>query len=386
MIRAFLFHVSIPMKREFSHAKRTRYNAEAVILEIESHGVKGLGECVPRSYVTGESIDSVINKIKNIDIREIVLSIHLGGLDHAIDSLRHLKIYDLPQNVNCLLEMALLDWIGNFFKISISSILKKFVLSSSNVRNDNKILFETSQVLDFSIDVEDFINERGPFHYIKIKVGTDLKNNIEKVAKIRARLGGEVKLSIDANMAWTYDEAFDQITELKKFNIDYYEEPLQSRQWNAYGELKCKTGVNILLDESVCDLADIRAAFSHKACDAINIRISKCGGLINAAEMINFASQNGLSYCIGAQVAEVGPLIAAGRQLVSAVNHSGAFEAGQPDRLFNGDYIISPMPLVDRITNLAIKIDDYGLGCHLNEFIYMFSKETIGLVCDGETL
>lgn len=64
MITATLHHLRIPFARAFGHALATRDAAEALVLVIAAPGeatparVLGVGECVPRPYVTGETFDS----------------------------------------------------------------------------------------------------------------------------------------------------------------------------------------------------------------------------------------------------------------------------------------------------------------------------------------
>ena len=56
-----------------------------------------------------------------------------------------------------------------------------------------------------------------------------------------------------------------------------------------------------------------RQLISRQACDIFNVRISKCGGLINAARIDRLAREAGLKCQLGAQVGEAGILSAAGR-------------------------------------------------------------------------
>ena len=55
MIAASLHHLEIPLRRPFGHVIATRHHAEAIVLVVETEDAVGVGECVPRPYVTGES-------------------------------------------------------------------------------------------------------------------------------------------------------------------------------------------------------------------------------------------------------------------------------------------------------------------------------------------
>jgi L-Ala-D/L-Glu epimerase len=89
-------------------------------------------------------------------------------------------------------------------------------------------------------------------------------------------------------------------------------------------------------------------------------------GISKSIEILKLAHQNSLAYQLGAQVAEIGPLIAASRHLAYAVKGYFAYEGGQADRYFK-EFIVHPIPLVDRKTNLAAPIQGNGLGLELNQ-------------------
>lgn len=84
----------------------------------------------------------------------------------------------------------------------------------------------------------------------KLKVGRgDLQTEIELVRAVRDRLPGEVRLRLDANQAWTMDEATRFIEALEDVDLDYVEEPLKdSRQLE---DLFSRTGIRYALDETL---------------------------------------------------------------------------------------------------------------------------------------
>jgi muconate cycloisomerase len=75
----------------------------------------------------------------------------------------------------------------------------------------------------------------------------------------------------------------------------------------------------IIVDESLRTIEEARELASTGACDAFNIRVSKCGGLINSARIAKIAAEHGLFCVVGAQVGESGVLSAAGRHLAAQI-------------------------------------------------------------------
>lgn len=359
-----IYQITVPLKKHFTHAAASRTVAESVFFVIERDGYVGVGECAPRSYVTQETSDTVFQALSTLCATEGVENLEWFNLGKYV-------AYQQSPNAYCAIEMALLDLYGKKQKQSLAEVIKKCYLPEAVILKQN--LFKTTQVLDLNSSVMNFIQQRAPFHCIKIKVNQDLTENMKRVRTIRQALNDNIPIIIDANMAWDYTEAVKHITALRQYNISYFEEPLAKGMFEEYSELKEQVKQKILLDESLCNLDDAKQAVYYQACDAFNIRISKCGGLSHTIDLVKYARANHIAFQLGAQVAELGPLIAAGRHLRAVLDDAFTFEAGQPDFLLQ-DYIIKPMPLVDRNTNLALPIVSAGLGIELMPNLHKYIK------------
>lgn len=371
--------IQMPLKNTFNHGAFHRTFSDSVILSIVHNGFTGLGECAPRKYVTGEDCNMVADIINQIDINRIVSSIDYSSLDHALDSFLEIKNtsdWNKHLNVTCLLELAILDMIGHYFSISLRDIILRFI-SPDLIRNDTTQKINTTQVFDLSMNITDFVHKRAPFSFIKVKVTDDLEKNTNILSELRNQVGWTVPISIDANMAWSFETAEKMILAMKPFQIEYYEEPMKARAWDDYRLLRKRTGASILMDESVCTIHDLYMAIKNRSCTAVNIRISKNGGILNAVEMIKICNENNIKFQLGAQVAELGPLTAASRHLAYAVSNYFTYEAGQPDRFFE-EYIFEPMPIVDRKTNMVEYHSNIGLGIRKSEVYKKYSEHFKG--------
>lgn len=373
MVKVQIHHISIPMQQPFNHAVTGRKQADAVIMALTHNGVTGIGECVPREYVTGESIASVMLALKKINMASLFKQIDWNDIRSLVHSQELIK---LPLNARCIVEMAILDCIAQHKRLSLKDLLAQYITRPNRTKfKENVQFFRTSQVMDLSLSPEDFLNKRGPFHCIKVKLTNNEADNVNRVAAIRRAVGYDIPMIVDANMAWQLDFAIEQVNRLQEFNISYYEEPLAKGKFSNYAKLRKLTSAQILLDESVCSYEDLQLAIKNESCDAVNIRISKCGGLFNTIKLIQTCQNHQLAFQLGAQVAETGPLIAAGRHLRSLFHNGITFEAGQPDRSFN-EYIVDNMPLVDRKTNFANPVIGRGLGVNLNKNIKKYIQQS----------
>lgn len=148
---------------------------------------------------------------------------------------------------------------------------------------------------------------------VKIKVGQGEEES--QLAKARAILGDAVDLRVDANQAWTLAEAIEKIHRLKKYGISAVEEPLHRGLKSDLPRLAAAIDLPIILDESVCSLADAKYFADCLPAERLifNIKIAKLGGLSRAAALHRFARSRGIACMLGCHVGETGILSAAGR-------------------------------------------------------------------------
>lgn len=370
-----LYHVKLPMNLGFGHLAASRNISDSVVLKINLENYSGIGECAPRHYVTGETSVGVCKDLLNLSMTHILDVLRTCPAEDILSNLKvngFAKTFNIRagNNLVCLLELAVLDWLGKKLKLS-----GYMMLTPSYNQNFTNSAIKISAVLDQTLSVDEFIANRGPFHLIKIKGNLDHKKDIEQVSIIRKNIGFETPIVVDANMGWSFDDALLHVKNLRNAGVNFVEEPLSKRSWHDLSKLKRLTGMPIMLDESVCNIDDIEAAIKEECCDVINIRVSKCGGILNAAKMIEVSKSGGLAFQIGVQVAECGPLINAGRILAMINPDALTVEGGQFDRFFD-NMIVSPAPKIDRTLNTLYPTTGLGLGFETTNLIDQFQIHT----------
>lgn len=377
--QATLYRVELPMAVGFDHPAKRRSTSDSLLLRLTADGVTGLGECAPRPYVTGETAASVTAELRRVPLDAVFARLRAADPAELLTRLRERGVGDTfgvrgGNNLLCLLEIALLDWLGRRLGVSTAQLMDRPDASTARPTS-----LPVSQVLDLSLDVEEFLDTRGPFHFVKIKASDDIRRDVATVAAIRARLGAGIPVMVDANMSWSVAEASGHLAALADAGTDYVEEPLAKGSWAELARLRAGSGVRVMLDESVCTLQDARQAAASGACDAFNVRVAKNGGPVSAARVIDVARSAGLSFQVGVQVAEVGPLINAGRALAFAHPDALTVEAGQSDRFFP-EMVVSPRPAVDRSSNTVAPPPGPGFGLELENraAVWAVAHHTVG--------
>ncbi len=107
-------------------------------------------------------------------------------------------------------------------------------------------------------------------------------------------------LRVDANEGWTFDGALERLPELARLGVEFVEQPLPAAQLDAIRELRQRSPLPFIADESVHDAADIPKLAG--AFDGINLKLAKCGGIAPALEIIAVARAHGMKILLGCMI------------------------------------------------------------------------------------
>jgi muconate cycloisomerase len=309
IIRFDILTVDIPMRQAVRHALAERSVARNILIAAHSDsGTVGWGECCPRPYVTGETIDSVKQDLSTAILPPLIGQ-SFDSFDQVSSTLEPLldAMARNQQAAFCAAELAVLDLAGKHFGISAGAVLGP--IRSPQTRYSGVIATDELE----SVKQNAAFMAKFGVGDVKVKVGASLESNLEILKTARAVLGGEVTLRIDANCAWSADEAVRQLGAMQEFALTGVEQPVPGDDLDGMQAITAAKLVPVVADESLCSLQDAETLIRRRACDIFNVRISKCGGLINAGRIDRLARDAGLACQLGAQVGETGILSAAGR-------------------------------------------------------------------------
>jgi L-Ala-D/L-Glu epimerase len=131
---------------------------------------------------------------------------------------------------------------------------------------------------------------RAGFACFKLKVG--LPDDAERVAAVRAAIGPWPALRVDANGAWTVDEAIAAVERLRQHDLQLVEQPCATL--DELAAVRRAVRVPIAADEPIATADDVRAAAAAGACDVVNVKLAPCGGFEAARATIAAARESGL--------------------------------------------------------------------------------------------
>ncbi len=310
-----IYQLHIPFHQTFRHALQNREDSDAVIVKITDHnGMSGYGESLPRPYVTGETTEAMIERIRE----RLAPRIFAESFAPGWETFEYLQTV-MPEWTKsgeqqsspvawnaafCAVELALLDWSLRADHCALADLLPPARY---------EVVYSGVISADTPKDAAALARRLSRFgvHQIKVKVGTP--DDAARLEAVRKAVGEKVELRADANAAWQADEAIEQLRRLARFKLRSIEQPVSAADLLGMKRVRDESGVPIMADESIVTVDQARRLIELDACDYFNIRLSKCGGLSGSLAIARLAQENGVQLQVGAQVGETGILSAAGR-------------------------------------------------------------------------
>ena len=152
------------------------------------------------------------------------------------------------------------------------------------------------------------------FSVLKVKLGHG-DADVEVLSRIRERFTGTIR--VDPNAAWTPTDAPARIERIAKFDIEFVEQPTPTDDVEGLRYVRERSALPIVADEAAVRLPDVDRLAG--ACDGINVKLQKCGGIAEARAMIARAHELGMKVMLGCRAAETSVAIAAAAHLAPSV-------------------------------------------------------------------
>ena len=140
------------------------------------------------------------------------------------------------------------------------------------------------------------------FTTIKVKVGTDLEEDVARVAGVREVIGPDRDLVIDANAGWDAATSIVAMQRMAEDNVGLFEQPTTNGDYHALAEVRRAISCPVMADDIVFDLPDALECIRHEACDVISLYPGKNGGIRKAWEIAELAAEHDVACSIGSNL------------------------------------------------------------------------------------
>ena len=300
-----------PFRFGFRSVHLLRLRADSVILALQCEGgIVGYGESAPRPYVTGETNVSVRELIRN-RFTPLLIGREISKREDVEKIVRHLEQTCMEEGITAYrsalgaVDIALLDALGKCHGVPVcrflGPVLRKELPWSLPVP-----LLPEEEIRKIYKGIS-----RRTFSSLKVLVGRDEEENLKRLKLLRNLFGKEIEVRLEVNGQWTKDEAFSNLQKLKRFTIAAVEQPVAKGDIEGMKAIREAFGISVIADESLCSPEDAEELLDRGACNILNIKISKAGGLLAAYRIAGIAASRGASCLLGAHVGETGILTSA---------------------------------------------------------------------------
>jgi len=275
------FHqFELPLRHTFTISRGSATSYKPLIVELEQDGVSGYGEAGESRYY-GATIPNMTEVLERT--RGLLDKTRLDDPARLWEECRPL----VSDNTfaQCALDMAAHDLGG---KLRGQPVWKLWGLKIDDVPlTDYTIGIDTIDVMVAKM------KEFAGWPIYKIKLGTP--HDLEIVRRLRQET--DAVFRVDANAAWTADEAIRNAAALRDLSVEFIEQPLAPDDWDGMRKVRDRSALPLVADESCQREPDVDRC--HGYFHGVNVKLVKCGGLTPARRMLLHARQLKLKTMVG---------------------------------------------------------------------------------------
>ena len=268
MIAAEAVPYALAFREPYVTARGRLERREMVLLRVRTdEGAEGLGEAVAMSLRGGQGAQALAREITEVGAPRLV-GAEPDSSSEAVDAVTG----GMSAPARAAVEIALLDLAA---KRAGQPLWRHLGAESLDPVPCNATLVAGTPPA-VAADAEGWA-ERG-FRTFKLKVG--VPGDVGQVEAVRAAVGSQARLRVDANGVWSPQEAVLRLTAMERHGLELAEQPAADLEDLA--AVRNQTAIPIAADESVNAPADARRATELGACQLATVKLAKVGGIVSA--------------------------------------------------------------------------------------------------------
>jgi o-succinylbenzoate synthase len=302
--------LEVPLKTPFKTALRTVQNISDLVVIIETDsGILGYGAAPATPVITGDTHGSVFYAIDKI-IGPQILGRHIEDLNVICHTIQHAMVGN--SSAKAALEIAIYDLWAKYFNAPLYKLLgggKAHLRTDVTISVDHvdKMLADANLALSQGFDI------------LKIKIGTDIENDIARVWAIYQEINKRASLRLDVNQGWSAKQTVYALQKLEHMGVELelIEQPVKSNDMDGLRYISQRITTPIMADESAFSPLQVVELIRTGAADIINIKLMKSAGLSQAIKIADLAELHNIPCMIGCML-EGSISVAAAAHLASA--------------------------------------------------------------------
>ncbi|MBJ7306410.1 MAG: o-succinylbenzoate synthase [Acidimicrobiia bacterium] len=285
--------IALPMVAPFVAAHGTVSSRTAVLVRILGTEDEGWGECaaLPEPTYSEEFVDGAYLALQELLVPRLLAT---NGTVTATDlSSVFAEVIGHPM-AKASIELALLDAQGRRSEISLARMFAPHSADPAATVPAGVAIGLLATPEDLAAEVSTRVAEGYGRIKIKIAPGRD----IDFIQAARDAVGVHIELSVDANGAYTLDDA-KMLAGLDDFDLAYIEQPLAADNLLNHAELARRISTRICLDESLTSATVTREALDMGACSVVCVKAPRYGSWVEAASVLDHCAGLGIDAWVG---------------------------------------------------------------------------------------
>lgn len=292
IIRIEIGKVKIPLKKPFITALRRVDFAEDIIIKIITDtGNIGFGNAPPTTVITGDSQASVIAAIHDV-IAPQLLGRDISELEALCNYIDKSMLHN--SSAKATVDIAIYDLFAQMCNLPLYKLLGGY---QAKIKSDLTISLREPEIM--AQDAVEAVDNG--YTDLKIKVGNNATLDFKRIVAVRQAVGDNINIRLDANQGWKPKEAVRLIRQFedKNLNVELIEQPVNAHDIIGLKFVTENVDTPIMADEAAFGTYEVFTLLSNRACDLINIKLMKAGGIHNALKIADMAKICGVECMMG---------------------------------------------------------------------------------------
>jgi len=277
----------IALTKPYTISYKTTSSIKNLVVKIVlNNGVYGLGAASVSKYVVG--IDTEGSYKNALAYKQGLVGKNISSFFQITDLIE--KELSNDPGSRAAFNIALHDAFCKNSNISLSKFLgRKIDPLPTSVTVGIKGVEETIE------EIEEYCS--AGFRYIKIKLGQQIDQDIERVLKTQEKFKNSIIIRVDANQGWSFDDTIKFFNAVG--NVELIEQPLKASETEECLGFSKELKKIIALDESIVTPENAITFSSKDYAGIFNIKLMKCGGISAAREIASTALAKGIDLMWG---------------------------------------------------------------------------------------
>jgi muconate cycloisomerase len=289
-VKSHIIAIDLKEVSELAAARHARVIVNLVEVELDN-GVKGYGDV----FVAGPGL--VPDSVESVDlmVRKYYAPVMIGQDAECIQTIvQRLEAAKMGNVVaKAAIDTALYDALGKSLGVPVTTLLGGAVRDSLPVVGWVGIKAPE----EMARKAMEFVNSG--HQILKLKLGTTVRDDVQRVKAVREAVGHGVKIRVDVNGHFSLTDCLALTRGIADYDIEFIEDPVPEEHLHQLRYMRSQSPVPICGDSLIRSATDAVRVLSENCVDYLKIKVGRVGGMVEAQKIMTIAAGFGVDVVVG---------------------------------------------------------------------------------------